>query len=376
MHCAKGSSVYTIFYIFNELMDRRYPKRMLYEAKHGKIASMILFAHANTAIKGPITHQCRYFTPFFSNQKERREQSNHCQDGKQIIVENSSKFGVIPLKFDPLSLIEEFIPPPVIPSAIELITSAWTEERAESLRRMKIASIAGFALIASILFSVLYSVIVAGENKMRGRDTMPREMRIGSVVYLDISENGGAPMRITIGLLSHTCPIYCEYFHRKCCGLAKESFRGIKVTSTLPGVGVLFGDVEDTSISVPDFDEGFIPREDFSTYGSWRGAISAIPFTRARQSGNFCIHMGASSHAPQVFAIIIGGYDAVERISKVGAQHGSLPKKEFQVIGCGELCTLDANKVAPIPWDTYSDVSFGFDEKHFGSLNVDLPNHM
>ena len=319
------------------------------------------------AINTLLLQQHRTFTPFFSSKKEIRRVGEVTEESNAIIKKNP-RYEVIPLQFLPLSLIEEFIPPPVMPSAIELITTAWTEERAQSLRQMKFISLIVLGFTILLFFSLAYSVTIAGENKIRGRDTMPHELKIGSVVYLDISENGQEPNRITIGLLTDTCPIYCEYFHRMCCGLGRESLRGQTVTSTLPEVAILFGDGTSADIGIPDFDGAFLPREDFSTHGSWRGAVSSIPFSRAKQSGNFCFHMGASSYAPQIFGVVVGGYGILERISGIGALHSTLPKKEFQIVGCGELCTLEPTKVVPIPWDTYSDVSLGFDTRYFENI--------
>ncbi|KNH05284.1 cyclophilin [Perkinsela sp. CCAP 1560/4] len=316
--------------------------------------------HTQLWLSTTFLYQKRRVTPFFSYHKNSKE-GEKALLRKDEITQAPEDWSVVPLRFLPLSLIEEFIAPQVAPSAIELITTAWTEERAQRLRNLKFLSHAVFAFSCLLFFVVAYSVTIAAENKIRGRDTMPKELKIGAVVYLDVSENGTEPRRITIGLLTHVCPIYCEYFHRMCCGLANNnSFRGQTVGSTLPGVAVLFGDGQSAQTNVPDFDSCSLPREDFSSGGSWRGAVSSVPFTRARQSGNFCFHMTVSKHAPQVFGIVLGGYEVIERISFVGTSHGSLPRRDFEIVSCGELCTLDPLRVTPIPWDTYSGISPGF----------------
>jgi peptidylprolyl isomerase len=255
------------------------------------------------------------------------------------------------------------MPPLVkIMTDIELLTTAWSEEQATHLRHVLL--VLRFLLSTSFLFFffLFYSVTIAAERKIKGAANVPPEIRIGCAVYFDVSEEGREPERIVFGLFTDKCPLYCEYFHRMCCGNTSDgrSFLGQRVSSIIQKHVIMFGDGMKSEHAVPDFNPSFLPQEHESE-GAWRGALSAISYAKHKQSPNFCIHMSAGEYTPQVFGMVIGGYEVLERVQKAGGRHGSSPRRDFVIEGCGEVCTLDKGNVTPLPWALYSDVSRGYD---------------
>lgn len=268
----------------------------------------------------------------------------------------------------PLTLIEEVPLPERVLTDLELVMMAWCEEQARQYAILLVIMRTMMFLIVFAIMYIFYRTQLASERVLRGVDNMPRDLRIGNVVYFDISENGIPIGRVVIGLLNETCPLYCEYFHRRCTGSGGkgESFRGMHLTASMPRHCLLFGDGRGMTHEVPGFNPEFLPTEHVSD-GAWRGALSSIAYGPNRESPNFAIHISSGDYRPQVFAMIVGGYDVVERMSLTGSRHGSKPKRDYVIEECGELCTLAKSHIVPMPWKLYESVSAGYDEEKYGA---------
>jgi cyclophilin family peptidyl-prolyl cis-trans isomerase len=269
----------------------------------------------------------------------------------------------------PLSLVEEVPLAPMVLTEVELLMRAWSEDHARHWFRMTLLiRIAVGTMLAGMLY-LLWKTYDAYDRRIRGADFMPSGLRIGSVVYFDISTNGREVGRIVIGLLNENCPLYCEYFHRRCTGSGgnSESFRGMKVQALIVRNAAIFGDGPFMQHGIPGYNQEFLPTE-YKVDKPWRGALSSIAYGPNRESPNFAIHLCSGDFSPQVFGMVIGGYEVLERISFGGTTHGCDPKQEWVIEGCGELCTLDKTKVVPMPWQLFESVSNGFDQDKFGKL--------
>lgn len=313
--------------------------------------------------------------------KDYSEERHHdADDGfheDAIIVKDEKGNSITRIRRLPLTLIEEVSLPQRILTDLELIMMAWCEEHARQYALfMTFVRISIFVLLFIILY-VFYKTTLSSERVLRGVDKMPADLRIGSVVYFDVTENGTDIGRIVIGLLNEDCPLYCEYFHRRCTGNGGkgESFRGMSLAAIVPRHCLIFGDGRDMEHDVPGFNSHYLPTEHLSN-GAWRGALSAIAYGPNRESPNFAIHISSGDYRPQVFAIVIGGYNVIERMNQAGSKHGNSPKRHYVIEGCGELCTLAKSHIAPMPWKLYESVSVGYDEEKYGPrLPPDLLRH-
>jgi cyclophilin family peptidyl-prolyl cis-trans isomerase len=311
---------------------------------------------------------------------EKRQQHSGDGDGfheDAIVVKDDKGNSITRIRRLPLTLIEEVPLPQRILTDLELIMMAWCEEHARQYALfMTFVRIGIFVLLFIILY-VFYKTTLSSERVLRGVDKMPADLRIGNVVYFDVTENGTDIGRIVIGLLNEDCPLYCEYFHRRCTGSGGkgESFRGMPLAAIVPRHCLIFGDGHEMEHDVPGFDSHYLPTEHLSS-GAWRGALSAIAYGPNRESPNFAIHISSGDYRPQVFAIVIGGYNVIERINQAGSKHGNSPKRQYVIEGCGELCTLAKSHIAPMPWKLYESVSVGYDEEKFGPrLSPDVLRH-
>ncbi|KPA86089.1 putative mitochondrial cyclophilin 14, putative (CYP14) [Leptomonas pyrrhocoris] len=294
-----------------------------------------------------------------------------------IIVRDAKGNSLTRIRRLPLTLVEEVPLPQRILTDLELIMMAWCEEHARQYAIfMSFVRISIFVLLFIILY-VFYKTTLSSERVLRGVDKMPADLRIGNVVYFDVTENGMDIGRIVIGLLNEDCPLYCEYFHRRCTGNGGkgESFRGMSLAAIVPRHCLIFGDGHEMEHDVPGFNSHYLPTEHLSG-GAWRGALSAIAYGPNRESPNFSIHISSGDYRPQVFAIVIGGYNVIERMNQAGSKHGNSPKKHYVIESCGELCTLAKSHIAPMPWKLYESVSVGYDEEKFGPrLSPDVLRH-
>ena len=212
-----------------------------------------------------------------------------------------------------------------------------------------------------------YRTCIVAERRLRGTANMPSGVKIGCVVYFDFAKNGQECGRVVIGLLTEDCPLYCEYFHRRCTGSGGngDSFRGLRLVTVLPKHVACFGDGSEMTHEVPGFTSKWLPTEKESA-GAWRGALSAISYERRKQSPNFMVHISAGDYTPQIFGMVLSGYDTIEQMNRVGTTRGGMSKSEFVVEGCGELCTLDKSRITPLPWRLYESISVGYDADKFG----------
>ncbi|KAG8345907.1 cyclophilin-like protein [Trypanosoma vivax] len=284
-----------------------------------------------------------------------------------VSTNNSTENAVARVKRLPLSLIEEIPPPQCIYSDLELVMMAWCEEHARRYAIIMTFIRLGIFVLLMVILYVFYRTQLSSERVLRGVDHMPSDLRIGSVVYFDVTENGVDIGRIVIGLLNENCPLYCEYFHRRCTGSGEtgDSFRGMCMSAIVPNHCLIFGDGRDMTHDVPGFNPHYLPTE-FLPTGSWRGALSSIAYGQNKESPNFAIHISSGDYGPQVFGLVIGGFDVVERVNSAGSTHGNASKKEFVVTECGELCTLAKSHIVPMPWKLYEGISHGYDEEKFG----------
>ncbi|KAG5466201.1 hypothetical protein LSCM4_01345 [Leishmania orientalis] len=291
-----------------------------------------------------------------------------------IIVKDEKGNSITRIRRLPLTLIEEVPLPQRILTDLELIMMAWCEEHARQYALFMTAIRIGVFTLLLIIMYVFYRTTLSSERVVRGVDKMPADLRIGSVVYFDVTENGVDIGRIVIGLLNEDCPLYCEYFHRRCTGNGGKgtSFRGMPLAAIVPRHCLIFGDGHDMEHDVPGFNSHYLPTENLSN-GAWRGALSSIAYGPNRESPNFAIHISSGDYKPQVFAIVIGGYNVIERMNNAGSKHGNAPKRHYVIEGCGELCTLAKSHIAPMPWKLYESVSVGYDEEKFGPrLSADV----
>jgi peptidylprolyl isomerase len=273
-----------------------------------------------------------------------------------------------PIEPLPLTLVEEVPPPPMVLSEMELLMKAWSEEYA---RHYFILMLAIRTAIALGFFGILYfyyRTAIAIERRLRGGEHQPENLRIGSVVYFDFSENHKPLGRVVIGLLNENCPLYCEYFHRRCTGSGGESnpsFRGSRLSCLFPFGVAIFGEGRMMKHEVPGYNPHYLPTEWVPT-GPWRGCLSSMAYAPNRESPNFAVHISSGDFTPQVFGLVLSGFEVFERMSAMGVTHGSESKRAYIIEGCGELCTLDKAIVVPMPWRLYESVSVGYDEDKFG----------
>lgn len=267
----------------------------------------------------------------------------------------------------PLTLIEEVPLPVNILTELQLVMMAWCEEHARQYGMLLMLVRLGIFSLLLIVFYVFYRTQISSERLLRGVENIPKDLRIGNVVYFDISEDGVDIGRIVIGLLTEDCPLYCEYFHRRCTGSGNtsESFRGMNLASLVPRHSLIFGDGKEMMHEVPGYNPFYLPTEHLSN-GAWRGALSSIAYGNNRESPNFAIHVTSGDYKPQVFGLIIGGYNVVERINQTGSKHGNAPKRQYTIEDCGELCTLAKSHITPMPWRLYESISKGYDEEKYG----------
>ncbi|CAJ1012089.1 putative Cyclophilin type peptidyl-prolyl cis-trans isomerase/CLD [Leishmania naiffi] len=311
-------------------------------------------------------------------QKDYGEETGH--EGfheEAIIVKDEKGNSITRIRHLPLTLIEEVPLPQRILTDLELVMMAWCEEHARQYAFFMTAIRIGVLLLLFIILYVFYQTTLSSERVVRGVNNMPADLRIGSVVYFDITENGTDIGRIVIGLLNEDCPLYCEYFHRRCTGNGGKgnSFRGMPLAAIVPRHCLIFGDGQEMEHDVPGFNSHYLPTEHLSN-GAWRGALSAIAYGPNRESPNFSIHISSGDYKPQVFAIVLGGYNVIERMNNAGSKHGNAPKRHYVIEGCGELCTLAKSHIVPMPWKLYESVSVGYDEEKFGPrLSADVLKH-
>ncbi|GET92677.1 hypothetical protein, conserved [Leishmania tarentolae] len=294
-----------------------------------------------------------------------------------IVVKDEKGNSLTRIRRLPLTLIEEVPLPQRILTDLELVMMAWCEEHARQYALFMTAIRIGVFTLLFIILYVFYQTTLSSERVVRGVDKMPADLRIGSVVYFDITENGTDIGRIVIGLLNEDCPLYCEYFHRRCTGNGGKgsSFRGMPLAAIVPRHCLIFGDGQEMEHDVPGFNSHYLPTEHLSE-GAWRGALSSIAYGPNRESPNFVIHISSGDYKPQVFAIVIGGYNVIERMNNAGSKHGNAPKRNYVIEGCGELCTLAKSHIAPMPWKLYESVSVGYDDEKFGPrLPEDVLKH-
>ncbi|KPI85184.1 hypothetical protein ABL78_5772 [Leptomonas seymouri] len=309
--------------------------------------------------------------------EEKRQHTDEGFHEDAIIVKDDKGNSITRIRRLPLTLVEEVPLPQRILTDLELIMMAWCEEHARQYAIFTTFVRIGIFVLLFIILYVFYKTTVSSERVLRGVDKMPADLRIGSVVYFDVTENGTDIGRIVIGLLNEDCPLYCEYFHRRCTGSGGngESFRGMSLAAIVPRHCLIFGDGHEMEHDVPGFNTHYLPTEHLSN-GAWRGALSAIAYGPNRESPNFAIHISSGDYRPQVFAIVIGGYNVIERMNQAGSKHGNSPKKSYVIEGCGELCTLAKSHIAPMPWKLYDSISMGYDEEKFGPrLSPDVLRH-
>lgn len=267
----------------------------------------------------------------------------------------------------PLMLAEEVIKPPKVLSEIELLMKAWSEEFARAYFVFTIALRFLISLFTACLMYFYYRTVVKIERIRRGTDHQPKNLRVGNVVYFDMEEDGRPMGRIVIGLLTENCPLYCEYFHRRCTGNggSGNTFRGMRLKCMAPSSAIIFGDGKNMTHDVPGFNPRYLPTE-YLAPGAWRGCLCSVPYRTNEESPNFAVMMNAGDFTPNCFGIVMAGFDVLEKIAAGGITHGCEPRKEIVVEGCGELCTLDKSAVQPMPWALYESVSVGYDADKFG----------
>ena len=296
------------------------------------------------------------------------EESNSNSTNSQVERVERRPDGLTRVKRTPLQFVEEVPLPMKLMGDLELVMTAWSEEHARQLSfSLWLLRILTF-VSSSIIIFFFYKSMIGSERMIRGVGHVPQEMKVGCVVYLDIQEEGRDIGRIVIGLLTDICPLYCEYFHRRCTGNGGkgESFRGLRMTSMVPGHVSIFGDGRKMTHDLEGFEPHSLPTEALQT-GPWRGCLSSIAVAENRESPNFCIHASSSDNGPQVFGIVMAGYDVVERMHATGVTHAANPRRSYVVSNCGELCTLDRANIVPLPWKLYDSVSEGYDEERFGA---------
>lgn len=285
-----------------------------------------------------------------------------------IVVKDERGNSLTRVRRLPLTLIEEVPLPQRILTELELIMMAWCEEHERQYGLIMAMVRFSIFLLISIVIYVFYRTQISSERMLRGVDNIPSDLQIGNVVYFDITEDGVDIGRVVIGLLNEQCPLYCEYFHRRCTGSGGDgdSFRGLRMSSIVPRHVLIFGDGRDMTHDVAGFNPNYLPTEHLSN-GAWRGALSSIALGPDRETPNFTIHVSSGDYKPQVFGLVIGGYNVIERMNQAGSKHGNSPKRGYVVEDCGELCTLAKSHIAPMPWKLYDSISKGYDEEKFGA---------
>jgi hypothetical protein len=271
------------------------------------------------------------------------------------------------IKRTPLRLVEEIALPERVYTDVELLMMAWSQEQEEHMNKIKYTVRFTLSMLMAIIVYGVYSAAVGSTAFVRGEANVPNDLRIGSVVYLDIAENGLGLGRLVIGLLTDRCPLYCEHFHRKCTGSGGngDSWRGLRMSAIIPYHISIFGTGRDLHHDVPGFNPEYLPTE-FVSNGAFRGALASIPYHLDQESPNFNIHYTSGDYHPQIFGLVVGGFDIIDRMHSIGCKHGNCPKRDFVVTDCGELCTLEKSHVTPIPWKVYDSVSSGWDSVKFG----------
>jgi hypothetical protein len=284
-----------------------------------------------------------------------------------LLVQGPHELANPPFQASPLMLAEEVIRPPKLLSEMELLMKAWSEEFARAYFIFTIATRFLISVVTAFLVYFYYRTVVRIERIRRGADNQPRNLRVGCVVYFDMHENGRPLGRIVIGLLNENCPLYCEYFHRRCTGSGGDgnTFRGMRVKCMAPQSAVIFGDGMGMTHDVPGYNPRYLPTE-WLAPGPWRGACMSVPYASNQESPNFAMLLNAGDYTPNVFGIVVAGFDVLEKMASGGITHGCDPRSDYTIEGCGELCTLDKAAVQPMPWRLYESVSKGLDTDKFG----------
>jgi hypothetical protein len=284
-----------------------------------------------------------------------------------LVVEGPHEVANPPFQPAPLMLVEEVIKPLRLLSEMELLMKAWSEEFARAYFIFTVTLRFLIACVTCFLLYFYYRTVVRIERLRRGGDNMPKNLRIGSIVYFDLEEDGRPMGRVVIGLLNDNCPLYCEYFHRRCTGNGGDgnTFRGMRIKCMNPTMGIVFGDGKNMTHDVPGYNPKYLPTE-WLAPGPWRGCLMSIPYAANQESPNFAVLLNSGDFTPNVFAMVLGGFEVIERMAAGGIVHACEPRHEYVVEGCGELCTLDKSSVQPLPWRLYESISRGYDAEKFG----------
>lgn len=285
-----------------------------------------------------------------------------------LVVEGPHEIANPPFQPSPLMLTEEVIKPLRLISEMELLMKAWSQEFARAYFLFTVALRLLIACMSAFLLYFYYRTVVRIERLRRGSDNMPKNLRIGCICYFDLEEDGRPIGRVVVGLLNENCPLYCEYFHRRCTGNGGDgpTFRGMRIKCMNPTMGIVFGDGKNMTHEVPGYNPKFLPTE-WLAPGPWRGCLMSLPYAQNQESPNFAVLMNAGDYTPNVFGMVIGGFDVLERMAAGGIVHACEPRHEYVIEGCGELCTLDKSAVQPMPWRLYESISKGYDAEKFGA---------
>ena len=339
--------------------------RRLLPGRHALVGAAAVAAEARRWGIGRLTHELMEDTPGLPSDISPIPPVG--QTPGIVVVGPAGPNAIQPrLKVLPLAIVEEVPLPPVVLTEIELLMLSWHQEHAKNVFIMTMITRAAIALVMTVFLTTLYYANRNYQRRMKGTDNIPEKMNIGAVVYFDILQAGLSEGRIVIGLMNEACPLMCEAFLRKCTsnGGKGESFAGSRLVAMIPTAALMFGDGINATHQVPGYNPRWLPSE--SSTKPWRGAISSIKYDIDRESPNWVVHMSATDYEVQVFGIILAGYDIIEKMSVYGVHGGSEPKVEWIIENCGELCTLDKNKLTTLPWNLYESVSDGYDAFKFG----------
>jgi cyclophilin family peptidyl-prolyl cis-trans isomerase len=326
-------------------------------------------ASASLLCRGAATYQFRHASS--SSQPPQKDDTSDAgtstSKDANVTVQDEKPKAISRVKRMPLLLAEEVPLPQKVMTDIQLLMKAWCDEHAEQYRNIMIVIRLLMFVIVCVLSYVFYRTILSSERTVRGNSHVPKDLNVGTVVFMDISENDRALGRVVIGLLTDKCPLYTEYFHRRCTGSGGtgDSFRGMTMSGMIPKHVAIFGEGRNMTHGVEGFNKNYLPTEYLAT-GPWRGCLSSICYMENKESPNFAIHLSSGDYPPQVFGIVLAGYDVVEKMGNCGVSLAGTPKKTYRIEDCGELCTLDKSNIVPLPWKLYENISKGYDEDRFG----------